>query len=115
MLLFNTASDLNLSDVNMQTSNTAGIQIKTSIQKVDRQVQVSLLVMFRGVPVQSPILNVSIPKMGDDFQIRLPLHLMSCTSAVEIPTEVFRKNWDDLSFRANTFQKVDCILKNPAP
>ena len=108
-------NDLSLSDVNIQTSNTAGIQIKTSIQKVDRQIQVSLLVMFRGVPVQSPILNVSVPKMEEDFQIRLPLHLMSCTSAVEMTTEVFKKNWDDLSFRPNSFQKVDCILKNPAP
>jgi hypothetical protein len=51
MLHFNTASELSLSDINIQTSNTAGILIKTSIQKVDRQMQVSLLVMFKGVPV----------------------------------------------------------------
>jgi hypothetical protein len=28
----------------------------------------------------------------------------------------FKKNWDDISFnRPNTFQKIDVILKNPAP
>ena len=28
----------------------------------------------------------------------------------------FKKNWDDISFnRPNTFQKIDAILKNPAP
>ena len=30
--------------------------------------------------------------------------------------QAFKKNWDDLSFnRPNSFQKLDTILKNPAP
>ena len=30
--------------------------------------------------------------------------------------QAFKKNWDDLSFnRPNNFQKLDTILKNPAP
>ena len=30
--------------------------------------------------------------------------------------QAFKKNWDDISFnRPNQFQKLDTILKNPAP
>lgn len=29
--------------------------------------------------------------------------------------EAFTKNWMDLTARPGNFQKLDCILKNPAP
>ena len=58
MLLLNTASELSVSDIIFQTSNVNGVIIKTQIQKLDRQLQLSVLAMFKGVPVQSPILSV---------------------------------------------------------
>ena len=72
--------------------------------------------MIKDVPEQSPLLKISIPKLNEDFILRLPIHIMSAMSPVDQMTEeLFEKNWQDLTRRPSNFQKADCILKNPAP
>ena len=72
--------------------------------------------MVKDVPVQSPLLKITVPKLNEDFILRLPIHVLSTMSPVEQMTEeLFEKNWEDLTRRPSNFQKVDCILKNPAP
>lgn len=64
----------------------------------------------------SPSLRVQISKLNEDAVIRLPFGLMNIMTPVEQMTvEAFGKNWGDLSKRPSTFQKLDVILKNPAP
>lgn len=62
------------------------------------------------------MLKISIPKLKEDFILKLPIHLMSVINPVEQMTdELFYKNWNDLTQRPSNFQKLDCVLKNPAP
>jgi len=39
--------------------------------------------MIKEVPTQSPLLKIVIPKLNEDFIIRLPIHVMSTISPVE--------------------------------
>ena len=51
------------------------------------------------------------------MEVRLPVYVNKVIQSVDSMTEqAFKKNWDDLSFnRPASFQKLDTILKNPAP
>ena len=33
----------------------------------------------------------------------------------QMPEAAFKKNWDDITFKRADFDKIDIILKNPAP
>jgi hypothetical protein len=43
--------------------------------------------MIKDVPVQSPLIKISIPKLNEDIILRLPIHVMSVISSVDQMTE----------------------------
>ncbi len=50
------------------------------------------------------------------FDMRLPIFLNKFTEPIEMPLESFSKFWDDITHtRPTTFQKLDTMIKNPAP
>jgi hypothetical protein len=68
----------------------------------------------------APELNVylEILSMGYTFnnQIRIPIYVNRFIEKVEMPLEAFSKNWYNITHnQPDTFQKVDKIVKNPAP
>ena len=68
----------------------------------------------------APELNVylEILSMGYSFnnQIRIPIFVNRFIEKVEMPLEAFSKNWYNITHnQPDTFQKVDVVVKNPAP
>jgi hypothetical protein len=82
--------------------------------------QVIVMIMLKEPIQQSPHMKVMLvnPSTGKSHMIdaRLPVALSKFTEPVDMPEESFNKFWDDITHnRPSTFQKIDVILKNPAP
>jgi len=61
-----------------------------------------------------PILEVSSPSLKT--KIRLPIYVNRSIEKVEMPQANFTKNWQNITFnQPDSFQKVDLVVKNPAP
>jgi len=86
----------------------------------DAPPQVIVMIMLKEPIQQSPHMKVMLvnPSTGKSHMIdaRLPVALSKFTEPVDMPEESFNKFWDDITHnRPSTFQKIDVILKNPAP
>src|SRR5688572_17299467 len=85
----------------------------------DAPPQAIVMVMLREPIQTSPHLKAQmIAPSGETHSIdmRMPVFLNKFTEPIEMPLEVFTKFWDDITHnRPSSFQKVDCIMKNPAP
>lgn len=78
------------------------------------------MAMMNQASDELPTLNVvlEIPSQGYsiDKYIRLPVYLNRNIDRVEMPQEVFANNWKGITLnQPDSFQKIDMILKNPAP
>lgn len=78
------------------------------------------MAMMAQASDELPTLNIllEIPSQGYsiDKVIRLPVYLNRNIDRVEMPQDVFANNWRGITLnQPDTFQKIDMILKNPAP
>ena len=54
--------------------------------------------------------------MKTGLEVKLPIFANKVIENVDQMTEqAFKKNWDDITFKRPDFQKLDLILRNPAP
>ena len=50
------------------------------------------------------------------LEIKLPIFANKVIERVEnLNEQSFKRNWDDITFKRPDFQKLDTILRNPAP
>lgn len=77
------------------------------------------MAMLAGSFRLSPELFVamSIPGRNETtMTLRLPIYINRFIERVEMPEEVFARHWSNITLnQPDTFQKVDLVLKNPAP
>lgn len=53
---------------------------------------------------------------GRKLSVRLPIFVTRFIEAVEMPEAAFPNNWEAITHKQpDTFQKIDMIIKNPAP
>lgn len=76
--------------------------------------------MMEQASDELPLLNIllEIPSQGysGDKTLRLPVYLNKNIDKVEMPQNVFENNWRGITLnQPDTFQKIDMVLKNPAP
>ena len=76
--------------------------------------------MLKEPSLTCPTVNIGYSSGGprqSGIEIRLPIYMNKTIMLVDqMNQQAFKKNWDDISFnRPNQFQKLDTILKNPAP
>lgn len=65
---------------------------------------------------RSPTLQVYLPDGSLNVELRLPIYVNRFIEKVEMPQANFTKNWHNITFnQPDTFQKLDLIVKNPAP
>lgn len=66
-----------------------------------------ILVSYQGQPGTPP----------KEIELAIPVYTNKIVEKVEaMPEQAFKKNWDEITFnRPDEFQKLDTIMKNPAP
>lgn len=116
-----------VADISVDMANKQGLKDAMQIEcspvryQAGQPPQVIVMTMVKESCLICPTLQVSYTVQGEPRQsgieIRLPVYVNKAIQSVDNMTEqAFKKNWDDLSFnRPNSFQKLDTILKNPAP
>ena len=81
--------------------------------------QVIVMAMITNAFDYCPQLEVSI--QTDTYEVnnasvRLPIFVNRFIEKVEMPKEAFAKNWTNITLnQPDTFQKIDLVVKNPAP
>lgn len=80
--------------------------------------EVIMMIMLKETMTVSPSLRCLYTQGSNVSQIefRLPIFLNKFTEPVEMPDDAFTRTWDDITHnRPTTFQKIDTLIKNPAP
>lgn len=80
--------------------------------------QVIVMAMLTNAFDYCPQLDVAI--QNEQYQVnasvRLPIFVNRYIEKVEMPQEAFAKNWKNITVnQPDTFQKIDLVVKNPAP
>ena len=93
--------------------------MQCSAVKYDAKPSVIIMTMLKEPIFVSPSIRVQYALSGmgtSSAEFRIPLFLNKFIEAVEMPIDAFHKTWDDITHnRPQSFQKLDIILKNPAP
>jgi hypothetical protein len=103
------------------TQNNDSLDIAVSPMKIKADgvtPEIIIMAMLKEPIVTSPSLRVQCQTSTGNHlcEFRLPIFLSKLTEPVEMPAEIFKKTWDDITHnRPQTFQKVDTMIKNPAP
>mmetsp|Transcript_20300 Transcript_20300/g.19225 ORF Transcript_20300/g.19225 Transcript_20300/m.19225 type:complete len:203 (+) Transcript_20300:1729-2337(+) len=81
--------------------------------------QVVFMAMLKDSFSQSPHMKVQCLTASEEkllLDFRLPLFLNKFSEPVDMPLDNFNKYWADITHnKPHSFQKIDVILKNPAP
>ena len=81
--------------------------------------QAMLLIMLNNPLTVCPTLQFSYIAGGvadGSATVRLPIFMNRFMEPVDMPLPKFRSVWDDITTkRPDSFQKMDVIMKNPAP
>ena len=115
-----------ISDVSVDIMNKAAISNQMQIEcspvryQPGQPPQVVIMAMLKEASLTCPTINIGYSSGGpkqSGIEIRLPIYMNKTIMLVDqMNQQAFKKNWDDISFnRPNQFQKLDTILKNPAP
>jgi len=77
-----------------------------------------MLALLKESPMQCPQAKVGIQIEGQgpvQVDLRLPVFTNKFAEPLDITQEEYHRTWDEITHSKPHFEKVDCILKNPAP
>lgn len=105
-------------NVVVELQTPAGLEAQCSKVKYAEHPMVMVHVMLVAPSDLPPLLKVSFQSSGVQEQIRfaLPVLLSKFIEPLDLPLDKFREVWNDITLnKPKSFEKLDVILKNPAP
>jgi len=114
-----TLSDLQAKVLPSPLNDALDIAVSPVKARADGVPEIIIMIMLKDPISTSPSLRVQFNRSMSGpatVEFKLPVFMNKFTEPVEMPPDAFSRTWEDITHnRPATFQKIDTLIKNPAP